>query len=306
TARFKAANRQIMRALLNLISAALLLRAGGMVNQVVISASFGAGATLDAYFVAAAFPLLLVQLLSSALEAAVIPLYSRLRMYSDRESASRLLSTLVNALVLTSVPLVLIFMALRQPLLFLSAPGLDPLRFHQALVLAPVLYLAVPLSLVIGVLECGLNAEGQFGWPAYAGVLVPLTTAILTLIGGKTWGMPVLCVGGLAGTALQLLVVGIRVRQARLRYRLVLDVRNPDLRVILSTVWPILLGALIIQGSPMVDQMFASMLPVGSISAFNYALKLLSTFIGIIFVSIGRAALPYLARQAALGDPSYQ
>ncbi|HEX7734743.1 MAG TPA: O-antigen ligase family protein [Ktedonobacteraceae bacterium] len=299
-------NRQVVRALLSLIAAALLLRAGGMVNQVVISASFGTGATLDAYFVAAAFPLLLVQLLSSALEAAVVPVYSRMRAHSELESASRLLSTLVNALTLMAVPLVLVFVATRQSLLFLSAPGLDPLRFHQALVLAPLLYLALPLSLIIAVLESGLNAEGHFGWPAYAGVLVPLTTAVLTLIGGKLWGIPVLCIGGLVGTVLQLLVVGIRARRAGLRYRPVLDVRNPDLRVIFSTAWPMLLGALILQGGPLVDQMFTSMLPAGSISAFNYALKIVSMFIGIFFVSIGRAALPGLARQAALGDANYQ
>ncbi|HEY0754893.1 MAG TPA: O-antigen ligase family protein [Ktedonobacteraceae bacterium] len=271
----------------------------------VISASFGLGPTMDAYFVAAAFPLLLAQLFSSALEAAVIPVYSRLRMRSDRESASRLLSTLVNCLALGSLPLLLVLIALRQPLIFLSAPGLDPLRFRQALDLAPLFYLALPLNLSIGVLECTLNAEGQFGWPAYAGVLVPLTTALLTLIGGKTWGIVVLCVGGLVGTALQLVIVSVRARKARLHYRLALDLRNPDLRVILSAAWPLLSGALIVQSSPMVDQIFASMLPAGSISAFSYALKFLSIFIGVIFVSVGRAILPYLARQAALNDPDY-
>lgn len=305
-ARSASMNWQMMRALFNLIAAALLVRAGGMVNQIVISASFGTGATLDAYFVAAAWPLLLAQLLSSALEAAVIPVYSRLRVNAERESLSRLLSTLVNALALISLPLVLVLIVARQPLLFFSAPGLDPQRFHQAFVLAPLLYLVLPVSLIIGVLEGGLNAEGQFGWPAYAGMLVPLTTAMLTLLGGKTWGVPVLCIGGLAGTILQLLVVFIRLRRARLRYRLVLDVRNPDLREILTAVWPVLLGALILQSGPLVDQMFISMLPTGTISAFNYALKLLSVFIGILFVSVGRAALPYLARQAALGDASYQ
>ena len=302
----KTTNWHILRALLSLVSAALLLRIGGMLNQVVVSASFGAGATMDAYFVATAFPLLLVQLLGSALEAAVIPVYSRLRMRSDREVASRLLSTLVNCLVPGAVLLTLALFALRQPLVFFSAPGLDPVRFHQAVALVPLLYLVMPLSLVIGLLECILNAEGQFGWPAYAGLLVPLTTALLTLVGGKNWGIVVLCVGGLCGTFLQLVIVCVRVRQARLRYYLVIDLRNPDLRVILYAIWPVLLGALITQGSPLIDQIFASTLSVGSISAFNYALKLVSIFIGVVFVSVGRAVLPYLARQAALNDPGYQ
>lgn len=299
-------NWPVLRALLSLISAALLLRAGGMVNQVVVSASFGAGSAMDAYFVATAFPLLLVQLLSSALAAAVIPVYSRLRMRAGRESASRLVSTLINCLVLCAVPLVLGLIVLRQPLMFLSAPGLDTGRLRQAVMLAPLLDLTIPLSLVIGLLESVLNAEGQFGWPAYAGLLVPLTTALFALLGSRTWGIAALCLGGLAGTALQLIVVGVRAKQARLSYSLVIDARNPDLRALLSAAGPLLFGALIIQGGPLIDQIFASTLAPGSISALNYALKLVSIFIGVIFVSVGRAVLPYLARQAALNDPAYR
>ncbi|HXR64851.1 MAG TPA: O-antigen ligase family protein [Ktedonobacteraceae bacterium] len=303
--RLRGSNRHLVRALLSLASAALLLRVGGMLNQVVVSASFGAGATMDAYFASAAFPLLLVQLFSSAMEAAVIPVYSRLRMHSNREVASRLLSTLVNCLVLSAVILVLILIALRQPLVSFSAPGLDEPRLQQAIMLAPLLYLAIPLSLVIGLLECILNAEGQFGWPAYAGLLVPLTTAFLTLVGGKVWGIAALCIGGFCGTALQLIVVGIRAKQAHLRYHLIIDVHSPDLQLILYAAWPVLSGALITQASPLIDQIFASTLAAGSISALNYALKPVSIFIGVVFVSVGRALFPHLARQADLGDPGY-
>jgi murein biosynthesis integral membrane protein MurJ len=303
--RSKGSNRHMMRALLSLASAALLLRVGGMINQVVVSASFGAGATMDAYFASAAFPLLLVQLVSSAMEAAVIPVYSRLRMHANREVASRLLSTLVNCLVLSAAIVVLVLIALRQPLISFSAPGLDEPRLHQAIMLAPLLYLVIPLSLVIGLLECILNVEGQFGWPAYAGLLVPLTTAFLTLVGGKIWGIEALCTGGFCGTALQLIVVGIRVKQAHLRYHPIIDVHSSDLQLILYAAWPVLSGALITQASPLIDQIFASTLAAGSISALNYALKPVSIFIGVIFVSVGRALFPHLARQADLGDPGY-
>ncbi len=299
----KAANTHVLRALLHLISAALLLRVGGMINQVIASASFGAGATMDAYFVAAAFPLLLVQLVSSAVEASIIPVYTQLRMRVGREEVSRLFSTLLNGLLLLALLFALGLFALRQQVVLVSAPGLDPTRFVQAIALTPLLYLVIPLSLVTGLLECILNAEGQFGWPAYAGLLVPLITAVLTWLGGRHWGVSVLCLGSLLGTSLQLAVVCVRARLAGLRYRFVMDVRNADLIRILRAAWPVLLGALVIQGGPLVDQMFASTLPVGTISAVSYALKLVSVFIGVVVVSVGRAVLPSLARQAMLGDP---
>jgi putative peptidoglycan lipid II flippase len=301
----KAANTHVLRALLHLVSAALLLRVGGMVNQVIVSASFGAGAPMDAYFVAAAFPLLLVQLMGSAVEASVVPVYTRLRMLAGKEEVSRLFSMLLHCLLLLAFALVLGLFVLRRSLVLFSAPGLDSTRLAQAVELTPLLYLVVPLSLVSGLLECILNAEGQFGWPAYAGLLVPLVTALLTWLGGRHWGIPALCLGGLAGTALQLAAICVRARQAGLRYRLVMDVRNAELMRILRAAWPVLLGALVVQGGPLVDQIFASTLPASTISVVNYALKLTSVFIGVIVVSVGRAVLPSLARQAVLDDPRY-
>ena len=47
----KSANKYIFRALLSISSAALMVRVGGMLNQIVVSANFGADATMDGYFV---------------------------------------------------------------------------------------------------------------------------------------------------------------------------------------------------------------------------------------------------------------
>ena len=70
----------------------------------------------------------------------------------------------------------------------------------------------------------------------------------------------------------------------------------------MATAWPVLLGALISQASPLIDQVFASFLSAGSISALNYSLKLMSVPAGVIFTSVGRALLPYLSRQVAIND----
>jgi putative peptidoglycan lipid II flippase len=73
----------------------------------------------------------------------------------------------------------------------------------------------------------------------------------------------------------------------------------PEIGSVFVALWPAFLGGLIWQVSPLVDQIFASLLPTGSISALGYALKIVSVFSGIIFTSVGRAVLPYLSRQAA-------
>lgn len=300
--RLKSANQYIFRALLSLASAALLIRVMGIFNQAIVSSHFGAGMTMDAYFVAYTSPTLVAYLIIGALEAAVVPVYARIRSQGKKEQAFRLFSTLLNLLLVGTALLTLIMLIFRQQIILLSAPALDSFRTELAIALTPFLYPVLLLMVVIGYLEAIFNAEGQFGWPAYAGVFVPLTTAVLVLTMGNSYGVVMLCVGTLVGLCLQLCAFIVRAKQAGLIYRPVIDWRNSEIGSILSAAWPALLGALIIQASPLVDQIFASFLSAGSISALSYSLKLISVFSGVIFASVGRAALPYLSRQAASND----
>src|SRR5260221_8567678 len=81
-----------------------------------------------------------------------------------------------------------------------------------------------------------------------------------------------------------------------------MNLRNPEIGAVLMVAWVAPFSVLISQVSPLVDQIFASALSAGSISALNYSLKLISVFTGVIFVSVGRATLPPLSRQASMND----
>ena len=297
--RLKSANKNIFRALMSLASAALLIRVMGLVYQIIVTGKFGLGDAMDAYFVASLVPSLVAQLISSTVEYSVVPVYIRVRSQEGRKRASELFSTLLNILLVGTVVLMVVMFIFRYQIVHLSAPALDSTSTDLAISLILFIVPIVVLQVLISLLESVLNAEGQYGWPAYAGMLVPLTTAIFVLVAGKHFGIVALCIGGLAGLSLQLFVFFIRVRQAKLVYRPGINLRNPAVASTLVIAGPALLTALIILAGPLVDQIFASTLSSGSISALNYALKLNSVPVGIIFVSVGRAALPYLSYQAS-------
>lgn len=295
----RSVNEQIFLAMLRLGSAALLIRLIGMLNQAVVSARFGAGTTMDAYFVAILLPVLLGQLIVSAIEASIIPIYTRIRTQGTAEQRAIFFYTLLNLLLVSTIFLSLLMFLFRQQMIFVSAPALDVASATLAVNLTPFIIPALLLTVVIGFLESILNAEGQFGWPAYAGTLVPLATVTLVLVAGRTLGIFTICIGMLAGLCLQLCMVIIRAKRIGLTYRAVIDLRNPHIGPVLLIAWPVLFGAIITQASPLVDQVVASFLSVGSISAINYSFKLISVAIGVIFVSVGRAVLPHLSRQVS-------
>src|SRR5260370_37794111 len=123
----KSANTKIFRALLSIASAALLIRVMGMFNQIIVTAHFGEGVTMDAYFVASTLPIVLAQLIQGAVEASVIPVYARVWAREGKEQASLLFSTLLNLLIISTALLLLAMLIFRQQMIFISAPALDPL-----------------------------------------------------------------------------------------------------------------------------------------------------------------------------------
>ena len=301
-ASLKSANRQIVTALLSLASAALLIRVVGMVNQIVVSSRFGAGASMDAYFVASTFPILLAQIIEHPIQDAVIPVYTRVRTQETKERLSQLFSTLLNLFLLGAALGTLSMFIFRSQIVFLSAPGSRSAVSEIATGLTPFIFPVFLLLVPVNYLECILNTEGQFGWPAYAGMLVPLATALLVFIAGASLGVVMLCVGMVVGLSLNLGAIVLRARRAGLSYRPVIHLRDPAVAAVMMLAWPVLFGSLLDSSSPLVDQIFSSYLSAGSISAISYASKIVGVFSGVMFAAVGRAAHPHLSRQASNDD----
>ncbi len=300
--REKSINERIFLILLRLASATLLIRVVGMINQIVVTARFGAGVKMDTYFVASALPLLIAQCMINTFEKSVTPVYARAGIYSTKEQISALFSTLLNIVLVCTIILTLIIFLFPRQIIFLSAPALDTNRAEQSVALIPYVLPALLLMIVIGFLECILNTEGQFGLPAYAGTLVPISTVLLVLTLERSLGILILCIGMLVGLILQLIIFILRIRAVGIKYRPVMNLHIPEIAEISDMAWPALCSSFILLTGPLVDQMFASSLTVGSLSSLNYALKLNSVPIGVILASVGRAALPFLARQVGTND----
>jgi murein biosynthesis integral membrane protein MurJ len=300
--RVKSANKHIFRALLSLGSANLLVRLMGLVNTIIVTARFGQGPDMDAYFVASTLPTLLAQLLAASLESSVIPVYAALRTKGGRDKASRFFSTILNLLIIGTIVLTTVMLIFREPLLHISAPGTDSGVLTRTVGLAPLIFPVLAFVILNSYMECLLNTEGQFGWPAYAGLLVPLTTAAFVLLMGNRSGVFAIGLGTLVGQWVQLGVILFRAHKAKFKYMPILDFQMPEIKSLAIVAWPTLLGGVISIASPLIDQIFASYQTEGTIATINNALKISSVATGVIFAAAGRAALPFLSAQAAMKD----
>lgn len=131
---------------------------------------------------------------------------------------------------------------------------------------------------------------------------MPLTMMLATLLWGPSWGVRALAMGMLMGTCLQLALMFWLARQLRLPCRPTLRLRVRGMRLVLGSMVPLGTAVIVVQMSPIVDQIVASWLPVGTLSAINYSLKIVDIPVVILFMSASRILLPHFAGQVSTGN----
>jgi putative peptidoglycan lipid II flippase len=77
---------------------------------------------------------------------------------------------------------------------------------------------------------------------------------------------------------------------------------TPRLWMVLSQTGPMMAGCLLMGSTPLVDQIMATILGSGSVSALSYGNKVPAGLLAIGATALSTAALPYFSRMAAAGD----
>lgn len=297
--------RALARAGLIVTAAFLVSRVLGWVRMAVIGTTFGATGELDAFFAAFRIPDLIFQLVAAgALSSALIPIVAGLVASGEEARAWRAVATVTN-LMLGLLLVLAVIVALAAPAIIpVIAPGFDLVASARTVELTRIMLLS-PVLLALGsVATSVLNAGGRFG----ASALAPITYN-LVIIGAAVFLAPVLGVEGLAigvvAGSLAHLAVQLRpLFRTGFTYEPIADLSDPHARRALVLMAPRAVGLGVSQLTFLVMTSLASVLAVGSITAFNLAFTLLQIPIGVIGVPLGVVVFPSLAREIATGSPA--
>lgn len=278
--------------------AAALSRVTGFLRDVVLAGYFGATGLLDAYFVAVSVPGTVQLTVGSLLKTSFVAVYSRLLARGQREKAGRLNALiLVLALAVAALAAILITV-FAGPLVRLVAPGLPPADAYLATailrVLSPLAILGLAESWAAGV----LNSHGVFGVPAAVGIPRNLILAAAVTLTAGAYGVWGLVGGVLASFALGTLWLLAVVRRLAPFSRPRPAAEKPELEAIASLAWPIIVANVARRLEYFVDQILASFLGAGSISAIAFGSKLAQTPVGLLGAAVATVLYPALARRA--------
>ena len=294
--------RSLARAGLIVTSAFLAARVLGWVRLLVISTTFGAGPQLDAFFAAFRIPDLIFQLVAAgALGTALIPVLAGLFARDEEAHGWRVTSTVANLMVLSLGVLAAVFFILAPWIVPAITPGFTPDQMTLTVDLTRIMLLS-PILLALGsVANSVLNARQHFLAPALAPILYNLAIIAAAILLAPAFGVIGLAIGVVAGSVLHIAVQVPPLLRTGFRYAPRIDLRDSAARQTLLLMAPRAVGLGVGQLSLVIMTSLASLLPVGSISAYTIAFTVLQIPLGVIGVPLGIVTLPAMSTELARG-----
>jgi len=294
---------RIVRATALVAGALLLSKMMGYGRESALAAGFGAGVSTDAYLVALIIPSLLFGMVGTAIATVVIPVFSSY-LYRPEKQAElpELIWTTFHAVLLVLAAAALAGIPAAPLLVRLLAPGFGPAEAKLTVHLVRIMLPMVPLMGLAGWAQGVLNAHQHFTAPALVGIPYNLIMIGGILLAAGTHSIDGVARAMVLATLSQFLIQLPALYRLRIRYRPVCNLRHPALRHMLRLCGPVLIGTGANQLNLVVDRILASGLVAGSISALNYAQRVVTVPQGLLAGPLITVLYPALAARTAVED----
>lgn len=273
-----------------------LSRFVGFIRDRILAGTFGAGDTLDIYYAAFKIPDLLFSLVVvGALSASFIPLFSKHYYGLDRESAWKFTNAVLHLVGLSMIVVYAMLFFFSDQVSVLIAPGFDSLKqegvgdFMRIMLLAQII---LGCSMVFGSV---LQSIKQYVLYALAPVLYNIGIMFGAIFLSSWLGPIGLAWGVVVGAFLHLLIQFFGCVHAGYRYERVIDTTSVQIKTLLQTTGPRILGIALSQLLFLVMAVLASTMSSGSVTIFQFAYNIQFFPVGIVGVSLAIAAFPIFA-----------
>ncbi len=280
----------------------MLSRLMGFGRDVLIAQIFGAGAGIDAFFVAFKIPNFMRRLFAEgAFSQAFVPV---LAGYQEKQSENDLkifLARIFGNLFLILLAVTIIAIIASPVVITMFAPGFEQ-NGPRFLLASQMLKITFPYLLLISLTALSgsiLNTFGRFGVPAFTPVFLNLCLIGAAVYLAPLFNPPVLALAwgvffaGIVQLAFQLpflFKIGL-LSWPKVNWQ------DKGVRRVLTLMVPALFGVSVVQLNLLLDTVFASFLPVGSVSWLYYSDRLTFFPLGVFGVAISTVILPHLSRQ---------
>ena len=294
----------LLRVLATVSSLTMVSRVLGYVRDFFIARAFGAGLLTDAFFVAFKIPNLLRRLFAEgAFSQAFVPILAEHKNRNSPEETRSLIDAIATVLFLCLVVAAALGMAAAPLIVWLTAPGFaaEPGKFALTVQLLRITFPYIVFISLVALAAGVLNTWNRFAVPAFTPSLLNVCFIVGAAFFADAFDPPIVVLAWavFAGGLLQLAFQVPFLVRMRLLPRWRLDLSHPGLRRVLLLMVPAAFGVSVSQISLLLNQIFASFLPTGSVSWLYYADRLMELPAGVLGVAVGTILLPSLSKYHA-------
>jgi putative peptidoglycan lipid II flippase len=294
----------MFRRLLSVGGYTLLSRITGFVRDVMMAAILGAGPLSDAFLVAFRLPNNFRAIFGEgAFNAAFLPRFSRARATEGDEVAARFADQVFSWQMAAQLVLLVVALWAMRGIIAAMAPGFTPDQADLATHLARIAFPYLILTVVAVQLSAMLNAVERFAaaaaWSIFLNVAMMATLAAWRSFPNAAYAA---AWGVFAAGVLQLLFIVWAGARAALRLHIHWPRWTPQTKEFLLALGAATLGSASVQISLFIDNVIASFLPRGDLTALYYADRINQLPMGTLGIALGTVLLPEMSARLARGN----
>lgn len=292
---------QIGRASMIIIALSLVDKALALVKEMLVARNFGIAPSLDVFNVAYALPAVTVLFFTGALSSAFIPLYLEWTSRRSREHADANARLLIYSCCLFFGALALAGYLLSPFLFALVGYGFGAEEKRLGIELERILIFLLLID-GAGMVLRGLLHAGKSFFSLYIAPIFVNLVLILFLSSHYGSDIHTMAWGFIAGTLCKVIYMAVALHRGGFSFFSKPNLDWVTLTSVVAVALPMLGSEMIANSNLLVDQVMASQLSPGSVSALRYAYRINDMPIQVIVMAISRAIFPFLAEQAISGS----
>lgn len=272
----------------------LVSRALGFIRDMLIAKNFGAGMYTDAYNIAVTIPETIFTLVGLAISTAFLPMLSKIKAKDGQKDMYSFANNVINILFLASLVLFVITSIFAKEIVFILANGFSEEAALLAIKLTRITLINLLFLSINACFTSLLQVNEDFVIPAILGLFfnLPMITYLLVF---NNYDIVGLTIANVIGNFFRVAVQIPSLIKHGYRYKFSINYKDERLKAILLLIIPVIIGAGANSLNMVVDKNIASSLDVGSISALDYAQKLIIFINSIITTSIASVVYPMMA-----------
>ncbi len=271
----------------------------GFIRDMLIANNFGAGVYTDAYNIAVSIPETIFTLVGLAISTAFLPMLSKIRAKKGQEEMYDFANNVINILFIISLILFVLTSVFAKEIVYIF-------KFSEEtrIIATGLLRITLINILFLSINACFtalLQVNEDFVIPSILGLFFNLPM-ILYLLLFKNYDILGLTIANVIGNFFRVAVQVPSLVTHGYKYKFLINFNDKRLKEIVILIIPVIIGAGANSLNLVVDKYIASSLSEGSVSALDYAQKLIIFINTIITSSVTSVAYPLMANMRNSDD----